>query len=292
MSELGELANQAAGASGDKACIFCGEQHKQKEEHKPANHTFPRKDVILTREGRAYIKTDPLRSSVYPKDEAGNFVSPLEEPRWPEDHIFKTYKSSNSGRTRRYPREYQSPPILGYVAEPHHMVAVCCMNGTNRLPAVPRVNPWAFKAGYDINGGKNCIFLPSSASQFYVAYYYWKVRKTGQALQGHLGNHRKEYFEEIWNRLEQMAEQVYENQWCADTSTDEKQRELADRLKEQLHILETTVFSKLAALRPEENFRLGAETYIEIPNEALPFQVPAGVQERLMPYETLPQWNG
>jgi hypothetical protein len=292
MPELGEGVSPALGAPNDKACIFCGEQHKPKEEQKPAPHTFPRKDRILERNGRAYIKTDPLRSHIYPKDAAGSFVSPLEPPQWPEEHIFKTYKSSNSGTTRRHPREYQAPPILGYVAAPHHMIAVCCMNGTYGLPAVPRVNPWAFKADYDINGGKNCIFLPSSASQFYVAYYYWKVRKTGRALQGHLGNHRKEYFEEIWNRLEQMAEQIFENGWCSDTSSSEQQKELAARLKDMLHALETTAFVQLSALRPAENFKLGAETYIEIPDESLPFHVPKGVMEHLMPYETLPQWNG
>lgn len=292
MSEVGEKPGTGAGPAGTEECILCGQKHKQKKEQKPSNHTFPRKDRILEKNGRAYIKSDPLRSQVYPKDEAGNFVSPLEAPQWSEDYVFTTYQSSNSGKTRRHPREYQAPPILGYIAAPHHMIAVSCMNGTHGLPAVPRINPWAFKADYDINGGKNCIFLPNSASQFYVAYYHWKVLKTGQALQGHLGNHRKEYFEEVWNRLEQLADQTYENNLCEDTSTDEKQKELSMILLDSLHALETDVFVKLAAVQPEENFKLGAESYIEIPDESLPFHVPAGVQERLLSYETLPQWNG
>ncbi|MFY2563151.1 hypothetical protein ACN469_36485 [Corallococcus terminator] len=49
-------------------------------------------------------------------------------------------------------------------------------------------------------------------------------------------------------------------------------------------------FGKLAALKPEENYRLGAESYIEIPDESQDFHVPQGVMDNLLPYETLPKW--
>lgn len=290
MSHVNEAVNMAAPAEADEECILCHKKHKAQKEEKLGNVQFSRDDGSLTKNGRAFIKADSLRRILYPKNEEGEYVSPLAEPSWSGEQLFNTYKTQGSGRSRRHGYKYQPPPIHGYIAAPHHMVAICCMNGEKGLPGVPRVNPWASKAGYDINGGGNCIFLPSSASQFYVAYYCWKVRGTGRALQGHLGGHRKEYFEEVFRRLELIVDNVNKAGLCTSTSTEEDKKTLADKILSKLRALEQLIFGKLAALKPEENYRLGAESYIEIPDESQPFHVPKGVMDNLLPYETLPKW--
>jgi len=211
-------------------------------------------------------------------------------PRWSEDEIFRTYTTSK-GRQVRHAEKYQSPPIRGYIAAPHHMIAICCLNGTNKLPGVPKVNPWAKKGGYDANNGGNCIFLPSSASQFYVAYYYWKVRHTGQVLQGHLGAHRKAYFETVWDHLERIPRLFRAAGLCASTEDEEQRNALAKKGVEHLHRLEGTLFQKIAALKPEEKYRLGAKSWIELPEESEPLDVPPGVTANLQPYEILPTWS-
>ena len=290
MPELMETVAVSIVSSGNKEkCIFCHKNHKEKREEELNPHEYKRKDDQLTANGRAYIKADSQRSRYYPKNDDGNFVSPLEEPEWSEDVIFKTYKTK-SGKMRPYQSKYQLPPIKGWIAAPHHMNAICCMNGTNGLPGVPNVNPWAHQGGYDVNNGGNCIFLPSSASQFFVAYYYWKVRKTGQALQGHLGAHRKIYFETVWDRLEKIVRYLAKMKWCMDTSTDDKKNELVEKVMFRIDKLQTWLFFKISALKPDKAFKLGAKSYIQIPDESEEFGVPEGVIDRLQPYETLPEW--
>ncbi|HEX5462143.1 MAG TPA: AHH domain-containing protein [Steroidobacteraceae bacterium] len=288
MTEAGESVGVGL-ASQDEDCIFCHKKHKEEEEKKLDDYTYTRNDKALTSSGRGFIKGDDSRAAFYPRDEQGGFVSPLAEPEWSDDVIFKTYKTK-SGKDRTHAEKYQPPPIKGWIAAPHHMIAVCCMNGENGLPGVPKVNPWAHKGDYDINRGSNCIFLPSSASQFFVAYYYWKVRGTGRALQGHLGAHRKAYFETVWDRLEKIVRDGAKSGWCTDTDDEEAKKALAKKVVDQLTLLEAFLFRKLSALQPEEPFKLGAESYIAIPEESEPFAVPAGVSQQLQPYETLPKW--
>jgi hypothetical protein len=43
-------------------------------------------------------------------------------------------------------------------------------------------------------------------------------------------------------------------------------------------------------VKPEDSFKLGAESYIEIPDETEEFAVTQGVLDNLQPYETLPKW--
>lgn len=289
MTEVLETIAPSADAAGTEKCIFCQSSHKNRKEDDLPEYTFTRNDEALTTNGRAFIKGDPDRNRVYPRDDSGAFVSPLEPPAWSADVIFKTYQTKG-GQTRPHAEKYQPPPIKGWIAAPHHMIAVCCMNGTNGLAGVPKVNPWAHSAGYDINRGDNCIFLPSSASQFFVAYYYWKKRGTGQALQGHLGAHRKIYFETVWDRLEKLVRDGNKAQWCTDTASEDKRKEIEAKVLEQLTTIASWLFRKLSALKPDENFKLGAESYIEIPDASEPFAVPAGVTEQLQPYETLPNW--
>jgi hypothetical protein len=285
--QAGEGAHGAQ--AGNAKCIFCEKDHKTTKEEPLANHTYTRDDDALTSNGRTFIKGDEERSYVYPRDDNGGFVSPLEPPTWDAKTIFKTYKTKK-GATRRYAEKYQPPPIVGWIAAPHHMVAICCMNGTNKLPGVPQANPWAHRGNYDISNGGNCIFLPSSASQFYVAYYYWKVRKTGRALQGHLGAHRKVYFETVWDRLEKMVRDLARVGLCEKTENEDDKDAVARKVCAKVDSLQAFLFARLASLRPEEKYKLGAESYIEIPAEDEEFGAPTGLEEQLQPYETLPKW--
>jgi len=170
-------------------------------------------------------------------------------------------------------------------------VAICCLNGENGLTSKPKANPWAKKGSYDVNNGGNCIFLPSSASQFYVAYYYWKVRGTGQALQGHLGAHRKEYFETVWQKLEKLVMDLADSGFCDETESADKKDELAREVVVSITELQGYLFRKIASLAPEEPYRLGAQSYIAIPDAAHEFEVPPGVEAGLQgDYETLPKY--
>ena len=280
---------EPANVAGTEQCIFCHSKHKEEKERKLPKHTFQRDDDALTESGRAFIRRSSRRSKYYPRDESGGFVSPLTEAVWPEDQAFKTYL--RRGRRIRHAEKYQPPPIHGYIAAPHHMLAICCMNGTNDLPHVPAVNPWAKKGGYGINNGGNCIFLPGSASQFFVAYYLWKVRGTGRALQGHLGAHRKTYFTGVWKRLQYLSVQGKRAGWCNETESEDDKEKLAKRVEAKLHDLEAVLFDNLAALQPSDEFKLGAESYIAIPAEEEEFHVPADVRANLQrPYEILPKW--
>ena len=291
VTDIGEGVSVSIISEGDEKCIFCQEDHKEEKEESLPQHKYKpeRNDEALTRNGRSFIKNDEKFSKYYPKDEEGNFVSPLENAEYSEDFIAQTYKTS-SGNERAYASKYQAPPIHGWIAAPHHMIAICCMDGDNKLPAVPKLNPWAKKGNYDVNNGGNCIFLPSSASQFYVAYYYWKIRGTGQALQGHLGAHRAEYFKTVWDRLELIVRNGRKVKWCAVTKDEEDINELAKKVIDKMEKLQTSIFHKLAKLKPEEKYKLGAESYIEVPDESAEFAVPEGVEDRLQPYETLPKW--
>jgi A nuclease family of the HNH/ENDO VII superfamily with conserved AHH len=276
---------------GDKKCIFCGKSHQKKAKRALPDHTYQRNDDSLTAAGRTFIKGDAKRSGYYPKDEGGRWVSPLEAPEWDEDTTFKTYL--RNGKKIAHAEKYQEPPIKGWVAAPHHMVAVCCMNGENGLPGKPKSNPWAKKGGYDINGGGNCIFLPSSASQFFVAYYLARKRGTGKPLQGHLGAHRKVYFETVWSKLERLVRAMQEDGWCEDIDDDAKQDKLAKAVVKELHLLEAQLFVKVAARRPDPAFQLGADSYIEIPDDDVAMKlVRAKIAPFLQaPYETLPKWR-
>ncbi len=287
---MGSQLGEGAGAALTEECIFCHQGHKSEEEEKLDTHDFPRSDDTLITNGRAFIKGDSVRSQFYPRDENGKFVSPLEDASWSKEaeKRFRTYR--RGGRKIRRAEKYQSPPIEGYIAAPHHMIAICCMNGKQKLPSKPRVNPWAFEGGYDINNGGNCIFLPSSASQFFLAYYYSRVRGTGRPLQGHLGAHRKQYFRTVWDKLEMIAVLGRQAKRCDETSGANNKKELADWVKKRLERLELFLFGKLANRKPEEPYRLGAQSYIEIPEEEEDFRVPPGVEAMLQkPYETLPE---
>jgi len=279
---------EGSSSPGTEECILCHEGHKDKKEDKLPDHTFERNDDALTQNGRVFIKSSG-RSEYYPRDDDNAFVSPLNDAKWPADEIFNSY-TTKKGTKINYAEKYQRPPIKGYIAAPHHMVAICCMNGTNGLAGVPKVNAWVHRGGYDINNGGNCIFLPSSASQFYVAYYYWKVRGTGQALQGHLGAHRKMYFETVWDHLERIPRLFASVGICYSTEDDEQKDSTAAAIVDEVHGLEALLFHKLTSLKPEERYRLGAESWIEIPDESAEFHVPAGVPENLQSYEILPVW--
>lgn len=286
---MGELIEgSTGGGAGNKPCIFCGNNHKKKKEEELPEAEFGRKDNALIKAGRAFIKGEESRAKCYPKKEDGSFMSPLVAPTWPAEQIFKTYV--RSGQRRNRAAKYQTPPEHGYIAAPHHMISICSMNGAKKLPGKPRVNPWASKAEYDINGGGNCMFLPSSASQFYVCYYYEKVKKTGRALQGHLGGHRKIYFETVWDLLNIVAENGNAAGWCEDTESEDKKQEIANEVKKELKMTETFLFRNLAARQPSKEFRLNAKKYIEIPNEDVDFDTPPDVERSLKkPYETLPE---
>jgi hypothetical protein len=77
---------------------------------------------------------------------------------------------------------------------------------------------------------------------------------------------------------------------CFDTEDEDKKKSLVEEVLEKLGDLEKLLFHKIAAMKPAEEFRLGAESYIEIPDESDPLHVPSGVVESLQPYETLPKW--
>jgi hypothetical protein len=252
--------------------------------------TFDRNDDALTSAGRSFIKGNSQRSSCYPKDANGAWVSPLEAPTWDAATTFSTYLSHGKALMRA--EKYQPPPVKGWIAAPHHMVAVCCMNGTNKLPRKPKLNPWAQHGSYDINGGGNCIFLPSSASQFFVAFYLARMRSTGRPLQGHLGAHRKAYFETVWAMLERTVRLLKAEGMCDKTTDDADKDTIAKAVAEELHVLEGIIFTKVAATQPEENFRLGAASYIEIPDDT---EGVAAVRARVAgflqaSYEVLPAW--
>lgn len=281
-----QLDGATAPAVGIEKCILCGQNHKPSKQRKLPSKQFPRLDDTLTANGRTYIKGDAARSRHYPRDDKGKFVSPLADAEWSADVIFKRYRRGR--KLVAHAEKYQLPPIAGYIAAPHHMVALCCMNGKNGL-TLPAVNAWANKAGYDINSGRNCIFLPSSATQFFVAYYYAKVRGTGAALQGHIGGHRKQYFKTVWDFLERIPRVLFSAGKCKDTSTEDRIKELAAEVERIIHTYEDFFFQKLAARRPEEKYRLGAESYIEIPDEDDDFAVPAGVRDVREKYEPRPE---
>ncbi|QSI77587.1 AHH domain-containing protein [Niveibacterium microcysteis] len=292
MTQIGEgvAVGLVLDEPGDKKCIFCGEDHQKKEQEPLPPETFTRNDDALTQAGRSYIKGDADRSCYYPKDASGAWVSPLEPPAWDDQTIFKTYLKG--GKTSARAEKYQPPPIKGWIAAPHHMVAVCCMNGTNKLPRKPKVNPWAKKGAYDINGGGNCIFLPSSASQFFAAYYLARSRGTGRPLQGHLGAHRKIYFETVWAMLERTVRLLKAEGFCDKTEEPADKDAIARAVVEEMHVTEATLFRKLAARQPEDAFRLGAESYIEIPPDDVDINV---ARAQIAPflqgaYETLPEW--
>jgi hypothetical protein len=280
----------AVAVAGTEKCPFCGDKHKEKKEKALPPATFSRDDDALTSAGRTFIKGDTIRSQYYPKDEDGNWVSPLAAADWDAETTFSTYMAGGKKRARA--EKYQPPPIKGWIAAPHHMVAICCMNGTNKLPGKPKANPWAKKGSYDINNGGNCIFLPSSASQFFVAYYLSRVRQTGRPLQGHLGAHRKEYFQEVWSRLERMVRLLKAEKLCDETESEADKDEIAKVVVEELQLLQGTLFLQLAARAPQKAFMLGAKTYIEIPDDSVDMKI---VRAKIQPflqqgYETLPKW--
>lgn len=281
-----QLDGATAPAVGVEKCILCGQNHKPEKQEELPTKEFSRDDDSLTANGRIYIKGDEGRSRHYPQDENGKFVSPLAPAEWSADVIFKRYR--RGGKLIARAEKYQLPPIKGYIAAPHHMVALCCMNGKNGL-TMPKVNAWVNKSGYDINSGRNCIFLPSSATQFFVAYYYAKVRGTGTPLQGHIGAHRKVYFQTVWDFLERIPRILFSAGKCKDTSTEEEIKKLAAEIERIVHTYEDFFFQKLAARKPEDKFRLGAQSYIEIPDEDEPFAVPAGVHDVREKYEPRPE---
>jgi hypothetical protein len=281
----------SASPGGTEKCIFCHQAHKPKKQRKLSDSKYSRNDETLIKNGRTFIKSDESRYKYYPTDDAGNFVPPLEDAAWRGNTNFKKYQTS-SGQTKAHAEKYQPPPIIGYIAAPHHMVAVCCMNGENKLPSVPKLRPWAKRGKYDINGGSNCIFLPSSASQFFVAYYYMKKRRTGKALQGHLGAHRKKYFIKVWEDLEQIVKNKKKAGLCNTTDKKQDKDKIAEEVKKSLHRKENHYFQKLAARQPDEDFKLGAESYIAVPSSresvvSVRARVRAFLQQ---PYETLPRW--
>ncbi|NTV95172.1 MAG: hypothetical protein HGA75_07100 [Thiobacillus sp.] len=290
MTQLGEGVAVGVVLDGDKKCIFCGGDHQQEQQDPLPPATFNRDDDALTQAGRSFIKGDPDRSHFYPKDEAGNWVSPLVAPEWDEATTFKTYLKG--GRTISRAEKYQPPPIKGWIAAPHHLVALCCMNGTNKLPGKPKANPWAKRGGYEINWGGNCIFLPSSASQFFVAYYLALKRNIGKPLQGHLGAHRKIYFETVWSMLERTVRLLKAEGFCDKTDSDADKDVIAKAVVDEIKILEKTIFGKVASRSPEKNFRLGGDSYIEIPDDTVDINVArAQIAPYLqVPYETLPEW--
>jgi HNH/ENDO VII superfamily nuclease len=274
----------ARGPPPTDKCILCGQVHKHKKENPLPTEKFKRLDDTLTDNGRTYIKKTAGRAAYYPKaDDGKKFVSPLEAPDFGKNFVYNTYL--RGGKKTRRAEKFQLPPIRGYIAAPHHMIALQCMNGGKDVPKMPRVNAWAQKAKYDINGGQNCIFLPSSATQFFVAYYYWKVRKTGSALQGHIGGHRKIYFKTVWDNLERIPRDVQSEGLCKDTSTEEKRKKLAEEIEVYLHDYEDIFFEKLAAMKPDDEYRLNAESYIKIPAKSAAFGKPEGYEDTRKDYE-------
>lgn len=99
--QIGEGIQLSLEFPGNELCIFCRQNHKENKEEKLPEHTFQRNDETLTSSGRTFIKADSERLIYYPRDDVGNFVSPLEAPEWSQDTIFNTYRTK-SGQVRKH----------------------------------------------------------------------------------------------------------------------------------------------------------------------------------------------
>lgn len=148
-------------------CVFCEKKHQDEEAAK--KHTFERNMSTLKSEGRRVTRTSS-RIMRYPDADKPPLVD------WKSDPKLK---------------------LGGYKAAAHHCIA---LETVSKHPMSGELHA----AGYDPNGGNNCIWLPYNREQFIRSRAYGRFR----ALQKHRGGHTNSYFQQVENHLERVAESV------------------------------------------------------------------------------------
>jgi hypothetical protein len=168
LSQIGESVSIDIDTSKPKIeCVFCGKKHQDEAAAEP--YKFKKSMKTLKENGRKISQTIFSRLIAYPQQN----IPPLVE--W----------SSNSNLTS----------IGGYKAAAHHCIAFSKIDNH-------KISGELHKAGYDPNGGYNCIWLPYSRKQFI------RARAYGKGLQKHRGGHTKQYFITVEKHIDRISDNV------------------------------------------------------------------------------------